>query len=66
MAGPRDEHGAPAGPLRPAYDRIAQRIGMKLREHYGSPESEPLPAEHVELLLRLRHKERDQLRARAG
>lgn len=50
------------GPLRPAFDRIAQRIGMKLRDIYGPPEAEPLPAEHVELLLRLRHKERDTSR----
>lgn len=50
--------------LTPAYDRIAKRIGIKLREVYGSPEAEPLPDEHVSLLLRLRHKERD--RARAG
>lgn len=50
--------------LAPDYDRIARRIGLKLREIYGPPEAEPLPAEHVDLLLRLRHKEREQERAR--
>ena len=48
--------------LPPAYDRIAKRIGGKLRELYGSPEGQPLPADHVDLLLRLRHKERDRAR----
>ncbi len=50
--------------IRPGFDRIAHRIGMKLRDVYASPEAEPLPAEHIELLLRLRHKERDQARSR--
>ncbi len=49
---------------QPAFDRIARRIGLTLREVYGAPEAEPLPMEHVELLLKLRHKERDRLRAR--
>lgn len=49
--------------IPPAYERIARRIGLRLRELYGSPETEPLPVEHVELLLRLRHKERDQARS---
>lgn len=47
-----------------AYGRIAKRIGIKLRDCYGSPESEPLPAEHVNLLLQLRHKERSRARDR--
>lgn len=47
-----------------AYGRIAKRIGIKLRDCYGSPESEPLPAEHVNLLLQLRHKERSRTRDR--
>ena len=51
-------------PLTPAYDRIARRIGAQLREMYEHPENEPLPAEHVDLLLRLRHKEREQSRSR--
>lgn len=50
----------------PSYDRIARRIGMRLREMYGAPEGQPLPAEHVDLLLRLRQKERDQARVRGG
>lgn len=48
--------------LRPHYGPIARRIGTKLRQTYGRPEAEPLPNELVELLLRLRHKERDQAR----
>lgn len=66
MAGSRSLQDVPGGNIRPAYDRIAQRIGMKLRDVYGSPEADPLPAEHVELLLRLRHKEREQTRGRAA
>ena len=61
MAG-MDSAGSRQGGLAPAYERIARRIGMRLREVYGSPEAEPLPVEHVTLLLRLRHKERDQAR----
>ena len=49
--------------LTPAFDRIARRIGFKLRDIYAAPETEPLPVEHVELLLRLRHKERERSRA---
>ena len=48
--------------LAPAYDRIARRIGLKLRDLYGSPEAEPLSDEHVALLLELLHKERDRAR----
>lgn len=47
-----------------AYGRIAKRIGIKLRDFYEHPESEPLPAEHVNLLLQLRHKERSRARER--
>ena len=54
---PRNPHTEPV-----SFDRIAKRIGVKLRELYASPESEALPAEHVDLLLRLRHKERDRAR----
>ncbi len=54
----------PIANITPDYERIARRIGAKLREMYGAPEAAPLPAEHVDLLLRLRHKERDQMRAR--
>ena len=48
--------------LVPSFERIAKRIGSKLRDIYGPPEHQPLPIEHVELLLRLRHKERDASR----
>ena len=44
----------------PPYSSIARRIGLRLRDVYDPPHSEPLPAEHVDLLLRLRHKERDR------
>lgn len=47
-----------------SFDRIARRIGIRLREMYGAPEANPLPVEHVDLLLRLRQKERDQARLR--
>lgn len=50
--------------LAPAYTRIAKRIGTQLREVYGPPEADPLPVEHVELLLQLRHKERERNRTR--
>lgn len=50
-------------PASPPFGSIARRIGIRLREVYEKPEAEPLPAEHVDLLLRLRHKERDRERA---
>ncbi len=46
----------------PPYKSIARRIGVRLRDMYEQPEAEPLPAEHVDLLLRLRHKERERTR----
>lgn len=52
--------------IAPDYERIARRIGMKLREMYGAPEAQPLPAEHVDLLLRLRQQEREQMRLRGA
>lgn len=52
--------------IAPKYDRIVRRIGMRLREMYGAPEANPLPAEHVDLLLRLRQKEREQMRLRGA
>jgi len=55
-----------AAAVAPDYDRIARRIGMKLREMYGAPEAQPLPAEHVDLLLRLRQKEREWMRLRGA
>ncbi|MDB5591975.1 hypothetical protein [Enterovirga sp.] len=64
MVGSRSAAGVARTSLRPAFAGIARRIGMKLRDVYASPEAEALPAEHVELLLRLRHKERDAGRAR--
>lgn len=48
----------------PDFRRIAQKIGAGLRQSYAHPETVQLPTDQVELLLRLRHKERD--RARGG
>jgi hypothetical protein len=50
---------------RPPYKMIARRIGLQLREEFERPEAEPLPADHVDLLLRLRHKERERSRRSA-
>lgn len=63
MARMATKSGSEAAP--PPFKNIAQRIGIRLRDLYVSPESAPLPAEHVDLLLRLRHKERDRRRATA-
>ena len=46
----------------PPYKSIARRIGVRLRDFYEQPEGEPLPTEHVDLLLRLRQKERERSR----
>ena len=43
---------------------ITRRIGLTLRSVYENPEADPLPTDHVDLLLRLRHKEREQSRSR--
>ena len=51
--------------VAPPFNMIAKRIGSRLREEFARPEAEPLPADHVDLLLRLRHKERERTR-RAG
>lgn len=39
------------------------RIGARLRTIYAPVSAEPLPSEHVELVLALRRKERDERRA---
>ena len=39
------------------------RIGARLRTIYAPVSGEPLPAEHVELVLALRRRERDDRRA---
>ena len=49
----------------PPYKMIARRIGLQLREELDRPEAEPLPVDHVDLLLRLRHKERERSRQSA-
>jgi hypothetical protein len=49
---------------QPSYNTIVRRIGARLREVYEHPEADPLPNEHVDLLLRLRHKERERTRSR--
>ncbi|MDB5557119.1 MAG: hypothetical protein JWQ36_53 [Enterovirga sp.] len=50
---------------RPSYRTIARSIGLQLREQFERPEAEPLPVDHVDLLLRLRHKERERSRRTA-
>ncbi len=52
-------------PERPPYKMIARRIGLALREEFDRPEADPLPVDHVDLLLRLRHKERERTRQSA-
>ena len=49
----------------PPYKTIARSIGLQLREELQHPEAEPLPVDHVDLLLRLRHKERERARQSA-
>jgi hypothetical protein len=49
----------------PPYKMIARRIGLRLRDELEHPEAEPLPMDHVDLLLRLRHKERERSRRTA-
>ncbi|HVL73631.1 MAG TPA: hypothetical protein VM434_17320 [Beijerinckiaceae bacterium] len=50
----------------PRIDPVAQaRIGRLLRVLYRNVEGEPLPMEQIDLLLTLRHKERE-LRRRAA
>lgn len=49
----------------PPYKMIARRIGLRLRDEFERPEAEPLPVDHVDLLLRLRHKERERSRQSA-
>ena len=50
---------------QPTYNSIARRIGLRLRDVYEHPEADALPNEHVDLLLKLRHKERDRSKSRA-
>ena len=45
-----------------SFDNIARRIGRQLRELYPQPESEAIPTEHAQMLLELRHKERNTSR----
>lgn len=44
-------------------EAMRRRIGSRLRELYAPVTEEALPTEHVDLLLALRHKERDRRRA---
>jgi hypothetical protein len=41
------------------FDAIARRLGRQLRDLYPNPETEALPIEQVQMLLQLRHKERN-------
>ncbi|WP_336487827.1 hypothetical protein [Methylobacterium nigriterrae] len=65
-AGNRDAaspgQGGPAPVL--SFD-TRQRLGLALRSVYeGSVDTQPIPDTQVDLLLRLRHKERERSRAR--
>ena len=52
-----------AGRAEPCLDRTSRsRIGAVLRVTYEAFDKEPLPVEHIELLLALRRKEREQRR----
>jgi hypothetical protein len=42
---------------------LRRRIGASLRAAYGRPEGEPIPEEHVDLVLKLRQRERELARA---
>lgn len=44
-------------------EAMRRRIAARLRDLYAPVADEALPTTHVELLLALRHKERDRLRA---
>jgi len=45
-----------------SFDSIARRIGRQLRDLYPQPEAEAIPVEHAQMLLELRHKERNTTR----
>jgi hypothetical protein len=50
----------------PVYlDMCRRYIGARLRAAYADLETQPLPNEHVELVLRLRQRERERERKRA-
>ena len=55
------EHKAAEGARLEGAARL--RIGARLRTIYAPVSGEPLPAEHVELVLALRRKERDERRS---
>lgn len=47
-------------------EHVRAELGSKLRKLYGDVEAEPMPAGHVELLLRLRWLERERRRLAAA
>ena len=49
-------------PTKAAFQNIARRIGRQLRDLYPQPEAEAIPVEHAQMLLELRHKERNSAR----
>lgn len=57
----RVETKSPQAP-KASFDNIARRIGRQLREIYPQPEAEAIPVEHAQMLLELRHKERNSAR----
>jgi hypothetical protein len=59
----KDDGKARAG-APPIYLDICRRyIGARLRAAYAHMEAEPIPDEHIELVLRLRQRERERKRA---
>ncbi|HZB38653.1 MAG TPA: hypothetical protein VE443_11735 [Beijerinckiaceae bacterium] len=52
--------GKPAGPTPIYLDNVRRYIGARLRAALAPYEGQPLPNEHVELILRLRQLERER------
>jgi hypothetical protein len=58
-----DETGSERGARTPTLDEdVRYQIGTELQAVFASIEGEPIPNEHVDLLLALRRKERDLAR----
>lgn len=56
----KQERQEPAVALDPG---IRRELGAGLRALYGGIDREPIPGRHIDLLLELRHKERNRRRA---
>ena len=52
------------GKIAAGKSTLTDRLGQSLRQVYeGSIDTQPIPDSQIDLLLRLRHKERDRRRA---